>query len=181
MPIAIAMRVYSWFQLEGNVRFGNQINLSPVAGAEPSEADWFQLDLGLGLRPATQLRIDNTVLWTTLDDPIAGERVFTDRILRTRWNWQFTRELSIRAIVQYDRTSTSAALTSLEPRENLNADLLVTYRVNPWTAIYAGVNANGQNIELVDAPGGDRRIQRVDGLRSDAHQFFLKASYLLRF
>jgi hypothetical protein len=170
-----------WVQLGGNLRFGSQINFTPLEGEEPSEADWFQLNFGLSFRPATQLRIDNTVLWTTLDDPLAGDRIFTDRILRTRWNWQFTRELSVRAILQYEHTTTDPLLTSLETRENLNADFLVTYRVNPWTAIYAGVNTNGQNIELIDVPGGDRRLQRVDDLRNDAHQFFLKASYLLRF
>ncbi len=172
---------FGWLQLSGNLRFGNQINLSPIVGQEPSEADWRQLNLGLSLRPSTQLRIDNTVLWTGLDEPVTGRRVFSDRILRTRWNWQFTRELSVRAILQYDHTSTDPLLTSLETRKNLNADLLITYRLNPWTAVYAGVNANGQNIELIDQPGGDRRIGRVDDLRGDAHQFFIKASYLLQF
>jgi hypothetical protein len=36
-------------------------------------------------------------------------------------------------------------------------------------------------VELVDQPGGGRRLVRIDGLRTDAHQFFLKVSYLLRF
>jgi hypothetical protein len=170
-----------WVQLGGNLRFGNQINFNPVDGEEPAEADWLQLLFGLSFRPATQLRIDNTLLWTTLDDPLGGDRIFTDRILRTRWNWQFTRELSVRAILQYEHTTTDPLLTSLETRENLNADFLVTYRVNPWTAIYAGVNTNGQNVELIHMPGGERRLQRIDDLRNDAHQFFIKASYLLRF
>lgn len=172
---------FDWLAIDGNLSFGNQINFNPPEGEEPSEADWLQLDLGFTLRPATPLRIDNTVLWTRLTDPRSGDRLVTDRILRTHWNWQFTRELSIRAIVQYEHTTTDALLTSLETRKNLNADFLVTYRLNPWTAIYAGVNANGQNAELIDVPGEARRLQHVNGLRRDAHQFFVKASHLLRF
>jgi hypothetical protein len=170
-----------WLQIGGNLRFGSQINFNPVAGEAPAEADWRQLNLGLNLRPATQLRIDNTVLWTTLAEPGTGGRIFTDRLVRTRWNWQFSRELSARAILQYEHTTADPLLTSLAPRRNLNADLLVTYRVNPWTAVYAGVNANGQNVDLIDLPGGDRRLQRIDGLRNDAHQVFVKLSYLVRF
>lgn len=87
----------------------------------------------------------------------------------------------MRAILQFEHTTTDPPLTSLETRRNLNADFLVTYRVNPRTAIYAGVNTNGQNVELVSMPGGERRLQRVDDLHADAHQFFLKASHLRRF
>ena len=170
-----------WLQVGGNYRFGSQINLRPIDGSEPEEADWRQLNLGLSVIPGRQLRIDNTVLWTTLDDPLAGGRIFTDRILRTRWNWQFTRELSVRAILQYDHTTTDPSLTTLETNENLNADLLVTYRANPWTAVYVGANVNGRNIDLVDMPGMERELIRTDGMNRDAHQVFIKVSYLLRF
>jgi hypothetical protein len=117
----------------------------------------------------------------TLGDTRTGGRIFTDRLVRTRWNWQFSRALSARVILQYERTTADSLLTSLEPRENLNADLVVTYRVNPWTAVYAGVNANGQNVDLIEPPDGDRRLQRTDRLRNDAHQVFVKLSYLVRF
>jgi len=170
-----------WVRIDGNLRLGRQIHLSPIAGEEPEEADWFELDASVGFRPTTRLRVDNTVLWTTLGEPRSGARLLTDRILRTRWNWQFTRELSVRAILHYERRTTDPALTSLDTRENLNADFLIAYRVNPWTAIYAGLNANGQNLELLEVPGEDRRLVRVDGLRSDAYQFFIKTTYLLRF
>jgi hypothetical protein len=32
-------------------------------------------------------------------------------------------------------------------------DLLLTYRLNPWIAVYAGVNTNAQNLEWVESPG----------------------------
>ena len=129
----------------------------------------------------TRLRIDNSFLWTWLDDPESAGRIFDDRIARTRWNWQWNRELSIRAIVQWEDTDTDPALTTLTARENLNADLLVTYRVNPWTAVYAGFNTNAANRDVFDLADGTRELRTTDDLRRDASQFFLKMSYLLRF
>lgn len=171
---------WTWLQVGGNLRLGRQVNLNPVEGEQPAEADWLQLDLGVSLRPMTRLRIDNTVLRTALDEP-GGGRIFGDLILRTRWNWQFTRELSARAIVQYEDTSVDPDRTSLEPDRNLNADLLITYRINPWTAVYLGANVNGRNVALASLPGEGRELRHTDALRQDTHQVFLKASCLLRF
>lgn len=172
---------WDWLQVGGNLRFGSQVNLSPVAGEEPEEADFFQLNLGTSVRPTTRLRVDNTLLWTALEDGDGAGRVFRNLILRTRWNWQFTRELSARAIVQYEDTSVDPERTSLEPDRNLNGDVLLTYRLNPWTAVYLGANVNGRNVDLVSLPGEGRILRRVDALRQDTHQIFIKASYLLRF
>jgi len=169
-----------WLQVSGNVRFGKQVNLSPPAGEEPSSADWSQLVVNANFRPSVRFRIDNTVLLTGLDSPRSDGRIFNDRIFRTRWNWQFTRALAVRAILQYEERNVAESLTSLSDRMNLNADLLLTYRVSPWTAIYLGMNANGQNLDLIEVPNEDRRLIRVDELHRDGHQFFVKASYLLR-
>lgn len=34
----------------------------------------------------------------------------------------------------------------------------IAFRLNPWTAVYAGVNSNAQNLELVDTPGVGREL-----------------------
>ena len=172
---------WSWFQVAGNLRFGNQTNLRPVPGAVPTESNWTQLSLFTSTRPAVRLRIDNALIRTELSEPGSASRIFRDLIFRSRVNWQFTRELSVRAILQYEETQRDEALTSLDPGKNLNADFLVTYRLNPWTALYAGVNVNGQNLELLESSGGGRTLIRTDALSRDTHQFFVKGSYLLRF
>jgi hypothetical protein len=100
--------------------------------------------------------------------------------LSSRWNWQFNRELSFRAIVQYEATLASTELTSLETHKNVNADFLVTYRVNPWTAFYAGFNSNARNLDLIEAPHGNTLV-RSPHFVNDAYQFFVKISYLVRF
>ena len=71
-------------------------------------------------------------------------------------------------------------LTSLETSKNFNADFLLTYLVNPWTALYVGYNGNVQNIELLETPAGSEII-RSPHFINDAKQFFIKFSYLLRF
>ena len=70
--------------------------------------------------------------------------------------------------------------TSLETRRNLNADVLLTWLRSPGTALYLGYNNNLENIDpaLTLTPTGLLRTPR--GLISDARQFFVKVSYLLR-
>ncbi len=171
---------WDWLSVNGNLGWGHQTNFNPVEGKQPGTGDWMWLNTSIGFRPLTRLRTDNTVSWSRLDDPATGERIFNDWILRTRWNWQWNRELSVRAILQYEDRATDSELTSVSTRRNVNGDLLLTYRLNPWTAVYAEVNSNAQNLELVDTPGVGRELQRTGRLRGDARQFFVRVSYLER-
>jgi hypothetical protein len=60
----------------------------------------------------------------------------------------FTRILSIfviaaaAAITAIAQAGSNQKFTALETRKNFNADLLLTYQVNPWTALYVGYNSN---------------------------------------
>jgi len=132
------------------------------------------------VRPARKLQLQSNYFYTALKS-LEGPTIFNDHIIRLRTNYQFTRELSLRLILQFEATITNPSLTSLEDRRNLNADVLITYLVNPWTALYVGYNGNRQNLILTEGEGGVR-IDRTQGtLINDANQFFLKFSYLLRF
>ena len=169
------------FSAAGDVTWGTGINFVPQAGAFPSLGALTSTSLSLTLRPPGPLRIDATLLSTRLSERGSGEEIFTDRIVRTRWNWQFNGELSLRAIVQYDATRVNPRLTSLERRRNLNGDLLFTYQVNPWTALYAGINGNAQNVELADTPGGPQVVRTRHDLLNDSRQVFVKYSYRFGF
>jgi predicted porin len=96
-------------------------------------------------------------------------------------NYQFTRNLSLRLILQYEGTITNSQLTTLDDRRNFNADVLITYLVNPWTALYIGYNGNRQNLEWIEDANGRELIRDRGHLMNDANQFFLKFSYLMRF
>jgi hypothetical protein len=157
---------------------GRAINFAPAGASPPATGDHVDARVMLALRPLTPLRIENTWLRTTLE--AGGRRAFGTDIVRSQWAWQFTREWSLRFIAQYDTTRTDPALSTLAPRRSLNADVLLTRLVNPWTALYVGYNGNAQNLALVESDGLGRLLRRTNGLASDGWQVFMKWSHLLR-
>ncbi len=160
---------------------GTAINYNPAPGKRPELANRpFDAIATLTLQPLAPLRVDTSYLLTRLRDRETGAGILTNHVLRSKWNWQFTRELSLRAIVQWDEVRTNPALTSLETSRRLNGDLLMAYQVNPWTALYVGYNGNLQNLDLVETPTGPRLVRTREGLVADSKQFFVKLSYLIR-
>ena len=149
----------------------------PQIGALPSVADTSRIDLNVLLRPTTQLSIANTYFLTELDT-LGGQKVFSNEIFRSNWNYQFTRELSLRFIAQYDKTEAGPA-TRLENDENLNFDVLLRYVITPWSSFYVGYNSNQRNFDIVDFEG-ERELITADELRTDGDQFFVKFSYLFQ-
>lgn len=152
------------------------IDFAPLAGLEPTEADEESWDVSLTVRPTRRLRIDTTWLSRRLDEPATGARIFDNEILRSRWNYQFDRRASLRVIGRLDTIRADPSRTSRADDESLNVDVLFSYIVNPWTAIYAGYASNETNRDIV---GGTVVRTRDLDLR-DARQAFVKVSYLIR-
>ena len=133
---------------------------------EPFLAAAINRERGFTLKPMSRLRLDQSYLYVDLvtregDAPSgvpAGERIVTNHILRTRANYQFTRELSLRAILDYEAVSPNQALVRLDPEKRVSLDLLATYLVNPWTAVYVGYTDAYENWR----PGwvGGRPVER---------------------
>ena len=161
-----------------NIRGGDTINLSPVEGQEPDLADFITSELGFLWRPLERLRLDLTYLNTSLEDPLSATEILKDSIIRAKWNYQFSREASLRFIVQEEFID-PGPLTSLTNTKGLNYDLLVRYVLNPWSALYVGYNSNSSNFNLIDTEDGTELI-RTNDLRQDGEQFFIKFSYLLQ-
>ena len=153
--------------------WGRRVNFVPPPGQEPFLASFQDASVGLTLRPVTPLVIDNTYLFSGLMQTGGGPSIFNNHIARSKWNWQFTKELSLRFIAQYNAllVEETGTLTSLETRKNFNADVLLTYLVNPWTALYVGYNSNARVLDPIDP----------NRFTKDASQFFAKFSYLIRF
>jgi hypothetical protein len=168
------------FNTELRIARGTVVNFVPACAALPEEEDVLRADVRVTLKPTGRLRNDNTYLLTRMTDREAGGRVFTNEIIRSQWYYQFTRRLTLRLILQYDDTTADEARTSLETMQNLNADLLLTYLVNPWTALYVGANGNYQDLALIEDPGGNTLVRTDDGYLNDARLFFVKFSYLIR-
>lgn len=161
------------------------INFVPPAGQEPFHADKDQGRLSVTIRPLTRLSVNNTYLLSRMrvrnSATEKGANILNNHIIRSKWNWQFNRQLSLRAIFQYDTLGANQKFTALETRKNFNADFLLTYQVNPWTALYVGYNSNLQNLDLVMSPQGTRIARYPDRFINDGKQLFVKLSYLFRF
>src|SRR5207245_11179268 len=71
----------------------------------------------------------------------------THHILRSKWNYQFTRNLSARLILQYNAVLSNPDISSLSRTKNFNTDFLITYLIHPGTAIYVGYNSDLGNLD----------------------------------
>jgi hypothetical protein len=155
---------------------------------------------GLTFRPIKPLKIENTYLFERLransstylfeqsQFPGAGRGILDDHILRSKWNWQFTPQLSMRLILQYNALlagtpGVGSPYTYLPTQKQFNADFLITYLVHPGTAIYVGYNSDLQNLNVVPATSTSPGFvtNSAKGYINDSRQLFVKVSYLFRF
>lgn len=169
--------------VSSEVRWGSGVNFEPPMGQEPFLADQLSGSFSLALRPLRPLRIRNSYLFFRQTDRQGGANIFNNHVFRTAWNWQFTQALSVRLILQYDSLIANPLRTRLETSKNFNGDFLVTYQVNPWTALYVGYNSNLQNIDLLADPlaGTTTVVRTPRSFINDGRQLFVKFSYLLRY
>jgi hypothetical protein len=179
--IAFGSSYFPKVSVQGFYQFGDAVNFVPAANQVPILAKQDSAQLLLSFLPVTGLKIDNTYLFDRLRDRASGAGVFNNHIFRSKWNWQFNRELSLRVILQYTTTLANPGFTSLPTTKRFNADFLITYLVHPGTAIYVGYNSDLLNPALAPDPNtGILRFTR-NGYMNDSRQFFVKASYLYRF
>lgn len=169
--------VLSSLTLDASYRQGDALNLVPKAGFLPSVADTSRIDVSLLWRPIERLRIDNSFVRTDLESKRGG-KVFTNDILRSSWNYQFTREMSLRFIAQYEDTE-AGPNTRLVDDKNMNFDILLRYVLNPWSALYVGYNTNQSNFDIIETEGV-REVVNTDELKRDGSQFFVKFSYMFQ-
>jgi hypothetical protein len=113
------------------------------------------VEVGATVRPAS---------WVALETSFEHSRLRTDEldvfsgyILRNRADLQFTRELFLRLVVEYDNFDREV---SIEP--------LLTYRLNPFSLFYVG---SARGYREYDGPTGWRRTDT---------QYFAKLQYLIR-
>ena len=153
----------------------------PVAGP-PGLAQSSYAQIFLTVRPTGKLTIDNTYLLTRLRSLSSGPNIFNNHIIRSKWNYQFTGEFSLRFIGQYAAVLANQNLTSLQTTKNFNADLLFTYLLHPGTAVYVGYNSNLQNLDPSLSQDSNGNLLHVPNrFMNDGRQIFVKVSYLFRF
>jgi uncharacterized protein DUF5916 len=181
------------FTLHADYRFGTRVNYDPPGNYFPFMASRTSATATITVRPTRSLRIDNTYILFRLRECLVCQnpqpdlaRPFgsmNDHIIRSKWNYQFNKELSFRFIGQYSSVLANPNFTSLETTKNFNADFLFTYLVHPSTAVYVGYTSNLENIDETPRPDGSGGVHHdpAGRLRNDGRNFFVKASYLFRF
>ncbi len=176
-----------WLSALALLNSGRTINYYPAAGLAPFGANGLYGKLEFTLRPTPRLRFSQGYIYNRLcmrDDfiqpatPAAGS-IYNNHILRTRFNYQFTRPLSLRVILDYNSVLPNPSLVALEHAKRFTGDVLLTYLVNPGTALYVGYTDRYENLDIV--PTFPPTLGRI-GLPtvSTGRQFFVKLSYLLR-
>ncbi|MBD3162823.1 MAG: hypothetical protein GF346_10525 [Candidatus Eisenbacteria bacterium] len=116
-----------------------------------------QVEVSATLKPHRRLVIEPTYGHSSLYRRDDKSEIFNGYVLRVRNSLQFTREASLRLVVQYDRFDDAL---SVEP--------LFSYRANPFTILYAGWTQQHFGFEQ---PG--------DPVETD-RQIFLKFQYLVQ-
>ncbi len=147
------------------VRFGGRINVGDGIYRNPNAPEMGdQLNAGadLTLVPTDRLVLSSGLNYSRLQNRATGDNYFSGYILRSRLNYQFTRKLLTRIIVQYNDFA-----------ERLEVDPLVTYRVSPFTVFHVGSTHRFQ-----DFPG--QLDQQSMVFQQTERQIFFKFQYLFR-
>ena len=170
----------SWLHLSADIEAGDRVNYYPASGLEPFLAKSFESSFGVTLQPGPRLRVDETYLYTRLTSPDQDKAsIFNNHILRSKFNYQFTREFSLRAIIDYNAVLPNTSLVNLERTKRFGLDFLFTYMLHPGTAVHVGYTDNYENLHLDPmAPPNLAREGFPD--TSVGRQAFVKFSYLFR-
>jgi hypothetical protein len=107
------------------------------------------------LKPLHRLVISPSLNYSRLHR-MDGEEVYAGYIARTRFGFQYNRELQLRMVVQYN-----------EFADRLDLEPLLVYQINPFSMFYLGSTYGSQDYDAV-------------GFRSTDRQYFAKFQYLFR-
>lgn len=146
-------------QLGTNISYGRAIARN---SSDPAMGRSTQLSFWGTVKPTSRFSIQPQVSYSRLENEETGEEMFSGYILRNRFNYQFTKRLFVRVVTQYNDFSKS-----------LEVDPLVTYKVNPFTAVYFG-----STHDFVDFDGRSEGVYQ--GFYQTQRQVFFKLQYLFR-
>jgi hypothetical protein len=164
--------------LDWGYSWGKRIDYNTPTGLNAFLGTGRELQANLTFRPVSRLKWDEIYYYTELRTN--SETVFVNHLIRSRFNYQFTRALSLRTIMDYNATLQNPLLITLDRQKRITGDVLLTYLIHPGTAFYLGYTDSLENLALL--PGNPFTTARI-GFPSTTtqRQFFAKISYLFRF
>jgi hypothetical protein len=170
-----------WLGLSASYQQGTTINYSPANGQLPFLAGSQIATFATTLRPAARIRSDHLYIYDRLVTlPTSGSKatIFNNHIIRWKTNFQLSRALSLRTIIDYNALISNTSLFATPKYTTLSGDVLLTYLLNPGTAFYVGYNTRYQeNSAGPLVPAGISTLFS----RPVGRQLFAKVSYLFRF
>ena len=171
----------SWVSWNAFYGHGTRPNYYPADGVPVTLATFDDASAGLTFRPLARLLLDETYIYSRLSTRPSTGSIFDNHIVRSKVNYQFTRALSLRGILDYNAVLPNLSLVALDRRKHLTADVLMTYLVHPGTALYVGYTDGYDNLrpDPESAPGS--LLLRGAPTVSTGRQIFVKSSYLFRF
>jgi hypothetical protein len=177
-----------WLSVNAAFSNGSSVNYYPAEGLQPFLGNLLEAQGGFTLRPTPRIRVDESYIYnamkTNSESGLAGvpsgTSIFNNHIVRSKANYQFNREMSLRVIVDYNSVLPNSTLVDLDKEKHFGVDALFTYMLNPGTAFYVGYTDLYDNWRL--DPTRSPNLIRTDfpGLNT-GRQFFVKLSYLFRF
>ena len=123
------------------------------------------------IRPFSRLQSDISLDFSRLQDPNTGTKIFDVKIFRTLTTYQFTERFLVRNIMEYNTFD-----------KTLDANVLLTYRVNSGTVLFVGYDDHYQQGDFIDF--GESLAERflvTNRLERTNRAFFTKFSYLFRY
>jgi hypothetical protein len=147
-----------WITVNGELDLGTATNFVPRNGP-PTLANFTGGNVRSTVRPLNGLTIENSYLVTRLLDQQTHLNIFNNHIFRSKWNYQFTKEFSLRLIGQYTTTISNPGLTTLQNTKRFNL----------------------QNLDPTLSQTPDGLLRTRKSFINDGRQVFIKLSYLFRY
>jgi hypothetical protein len=141
----------------------------------------------ISVSPLKQLTADSSYLLDRDHSAKDGQLVYESQTFRTKVNYQFTREVSTRVIVEYDTTLANPTETSLTRTNEVQTQALLTWLPHPGTVLYTsdGTTTCKTMITHCVRAWAERatppcRFFPRNCYLNDGRLIFLKFSYLFR-
>src|SRR5262249_46900386 len=121
-----------WLGFSGSLNRSTALNYAPAEDLSPFLANSTALSVGITIRPTSRLRLDETYIY----DGLASRRnlsetqrgsIYNNHLVRSKLNYQFTRALSLRAIIDYNGVLPNPNLIDLEREKHLVGNVLLTW------------------------------------------------------
>jgi hypothetical protein len=123
----------------------------------PVMGDGINFNAWIDIKVTSRMKIEQHYNFSTLKRQDNDVELFKGFIYRSRINYQFTREIFLRLVLQYDDFD-----------NNFDIDPLLSYKLNPFTIFYIGSTYDYRDVD------------ESDNLTLASRQFFMKFQYLFR-